>query len=404
MKIAFLTPEYVTSTNVDGGLANYLKKTAAALAMRGFDVSIFVVSNRDAVWLDGAVKIIEVSRASFLPSLLSHLSFLRTLIPLLTQIIGARKIAGKFWKEHANRPFDIIQVSNYLSPGYFLLNNKEVPVVCRISSYTPLWRSAYGRKTSFIDYIMDWLEIRQVRGADLSYSPSRFMANTYLERKSCHLDIIPTPLDWDIPRMDYTYFEKHRPKSRYLLYFGTLNRIKGVDLLADLLPGILEKYSDLSIVMIGRDDGFANGQKIFSYILEKCDTYRDRIYYHPAMKKKLLYPFVAHSEAVLMPSRVDNYPNACLEAQILGKLVIAFFDSSLEEMIEDGLTGFLAKHNDRNSLKNAISRCLDLKPDAKKIMEQNVFLKVEKIKKENRIKVLLDFYKKSISLFQDKHG
>jgi predicted membrane GTPase involved in stress response len=35
-----------------------------------------------------------------------------------------------------------------------------------------------------------------------------------------------------------------------------------------------------------------------------------------------------------MPSRVDNYPNACLEALSLGVPVIGTYDSSLDEMIE----------------------------------------------------------------------
>jgi hypothetical protein len=61
MHIGFLTPEYVSARSLDGGLANYLKKTAAALVNRGHQVTIFCLSDRDSVWSDNNVKIIEIN-------------------------------------------------------------------------------------------------------------------------------------------------------------------------------------------------------------------------------------------------------------------------------------------------------------------------------------------------------
>jgi glycosyltransferase involved in cell wall biosynthesis len=46
---------------------------------------------------------------------------------------------------------------------------------------------------------------------------------------------------------------------------------------------------------------------------------------------------------VVTPSRVDNCPNTCLEAQALGKIVIGTRQSSLEELVDHGVTGFLAE-------------------------------------------------------------
>jgi hypothetical protein len=45
MRIAFLTPEYVTEGYFSGGLANSINRTAAALTAAGHEIHVFTGSN-----------------------------------------------------------------------------------------------------------------------------------------------------------------------------------------------------------------------------------------------------------------------------------------------------------------------------------------------------------------------
>ena len=401
MRIAFLTPEYVTKNSADGGLANYIKKIAKALSLRRCDVWVFVLSDLDTVWQDETVTVCEVKRNVFLHRMRSSFPFLG-ITQFFSQLASSRRIATKFWKIHKSRPFDILQASSYMAPGYTLLKNGKVPMVCRVSSYTPALRSAYGRKRNFCESLSDWLEVQQVAKAEVSFAPSRLVSNIFFKVTGCAPTLIRTPIDIQEPILDYSFFNAHKHRSPYLLVFGTLSRIKGVDLLADVLPDIFEKYRDLSVVFIGRDDGLPSGKKVFAHILEGCDSYGNRLFYHPAVQKAQLYSFITNAEAILIPSRVDNYPNTCIEAQMFGKPVIGTYDSSLAEMIVDGETGFLAQNGDPRSLCDAIERLLAMTPSQRQQMQERILETVLLILSEDRIGELLSFYGTTISKFQQK--
>ena len=209
MRIAFLTPEDVTPTSADGGLANYLKKTALALAERGCQLWVFLLSGRDATWQDGQVTVCEVKRNVFLHRMRSIFPFLG-ITQFFSQLASSRRIATKFWEIHKSSPFDILQASSYMAPGYALLKNGKVPMVCRVSSYTPALRSAYGRKKSFCESLSDWLEVQQVAKAEASFAPSRLVSNIFFKVTGCAPTVIRTPMDIQEPILDYSFFNAHK--------------------------------------------------------------------------------------------------------------------------------------------------------------------------------------------------
>jgi glycosyltransferase involved in cell wall biosynthesis len=57
---------------------------------------------------------------------------------------------------------------------------------------------------------------------------------------------------------------------------------------------------------------------------------------------------------VVLPSLIDNLPNACLEAMALGKPVVGTRGASFEEMIRDGETGFLVPAGDAEALADTL--------------------------------------------------
>ncbi len=398
MHIGFLTPEYVSTGTFDGGLANYVRKVSLALANRGHRVSVFVLSNRNAQNQDEQVRVYEIKRA-VAPEWLDRYVF-RAVSTVLTQVLSSRHLAKAVWKVHHDTPLDIVQASSYAAPGYALLRNGRIPLVCRVSSYMPLVRSAYGRNRNWNEHLSDWLETRQVLYADASFAPSRFMATVFARFEGYQPLVIRTPVDLLAAPADPSYFRDHLADTPYLLFFGTLSRIKGLDLLADVIPRILEQHKNLVFVFVGRDDGLPDGEKMFTYLRSRCKLFGHRLQYHSPLPKALLYPVITNALGVLIPSRVDNCPNSCLEAQSLGVPVVGTYDSSLDEMIVDGQTGFLAKNGDSASLREAIERLLAMTSVQREQMRQQILASVYLSSSEDRVGQLLSFYETVISRFQ----
>jgi glycosyltransferase involved in cell wall biosynthesis len=265
-------------------------------------------------------------------------------------------------------------------------------------------RAANGLRRNLAEHLCDWLETRQVLEADASFAPSEFMTNTFARLEGHKPLTIRTVSTLESFSLDSSFFDQYLRDKKYLLYFGTLNRIKGVDLLSPVIGAILDRHPAIEFVFIGRDHGLGNGKGAFEVLRNANKPHAKRLSYHAALSKPLLYPAIANALGVLMPSRVDNYPNACLEAQALGTPVVGTYDSSLEEMIVEGETGFLARNCDPGSFREAVERLLAL-PDAERCrMRQSILVMTAGRAKEDRVGQHLELYQRVIKEFSGKRS
>ena len=399
MHIGFLTPEYVTFDRPEGGLANYLRKVALGLTDLGHRVSVLVISDKNAFWQDRSVAVTEVKRFVW-STRLKQIRYPRNFLPVTELILSSRRLAKAVWRIHSETPFDLLHTSSYRAPGFALRNNGRIPMVCRISSYSPLLRSACGHRRSLGDHLCDWLEIRQVLDAEDAFVPSDYVAEILVRFEAFRPQVIRSPLDMQSVPMDFSYYDAHLAGQQYLLYFGALNLVKGIDYLCKVVPEILSIHRTIRFVFIGRDDGFPNGENAFEVLRARCGAFVSHLHYSPALPKALLYPVIAGAAGVVMPSRVDNYPNACLEAQALGIPVVGNDRSSLEEMIVDGKTGYLARNGDVASLKTAILKLLAQSPDDRIVMREELRTHIKSIQEEDRLGQLVSFYDSVVTRFR----
>jgi glycosyltransferase involved in cell wall biosynthesis len=75
---------------------------------------------------------------------------------------------------------------------------------------------------------------------------------------------------------------------------------------------------------------------------------------------------IRFAELVILPSLFENLSNAGLEAMALGWPVIGTYGTSFEEIIEDGINGFLVEPGDAGELGRKILSCLK-RPDLEQI-------------------------------------
>jgi glycosyltransferase involved in cell wall biosynthesis len=130
-------------------------------------------------------------------------------------------------------------------------------------------------------------------------------------------------------------------------YFGRLSYEKGPDRFVEIVRK-LSRDSSLYFVMTGEGP---EREKVLNLIRDY--RLKDRIYAPGFVDDVQSLMNAAH--IVVLPSRIDGMPLAVLEAQALGKSVVASRVGSLSEMISEGETGFLCEPDDLNLFCERIS-------------------------------------------------
>lgn len=350
MNIVFLTTEYYAKNlRSCGGLGVYVRKTTAALAERGHNVSVVWLSHRNARWYDGCVEIQEVCSSVFrLPLFFKKLSFFYS---ILTFIID-RLILRKIIKNKLRKGIQIIQAASYQSPAVFC--SSKWPIITRLSSLEKLLIEAKGQRVTLREKLSIFSENLQINKSMALISPSKFLANHV--SNICHnkIYIVKTIPEATISGTDEDFFNRYLRGKKYILYFGQLSRIKGTDIIIDILPDVFYKCKDVYVVFIGRDDGISGKMSCKTYALSKLSDYVDRIIFSTPLSHAELRPCIENAVCVLQPSRVDNFPNTCIEALSLKKPVIGTYPTSIEELIQNGINGFLVPKDNREALSKCV--------------------------------------------------
>jgi glycosyltransferase involved in cell wall biosynthesis len=129
---------------------------------------------------------------------------------------------------------------------------------------------------------------------------------------------------------------------------GTSDPRKGFDLLIEALKYLRlqvegTSLASLELVVFGQSKPLSTPDIDFPI------HYAGRL--HDDVTLSLLY---SASDLFLIPSRQDNLPNTGLEAHACGTPVVAFRTGGLVDIVDEGITGMLAKPFDPSSLASAI--------------------------------------------------
>lgn len=401
MRIAFLTTEFVTEPNFPGGLSNYLLQVCLALKEFHHHPIVFVPSSRNEILYHQGIEVVRIERQTpFFIKFLDRLTLCRFSHPL-SVISSALILSRTLKKYHQKTPFDIVQAASFKATNLFL--NNKIPTVIRISSYEPLLRKAYRKPFTFSQIIFEWLEAFAIKKAHNVFAPSKLIAKEINRLMNLPVKVLESPFILDTPDFDWSSYDRHLKNKTYLLFIGTVGLLKGCKVIADIIESLLLKNPELFFVFIGQHT-FYNGEKMMNYILKKSNSVRDRVLYFEPTKHKALYPIIRKAHCVILPSIVDNFPNACLESMSLGQVVVGTEGTSLEQMIEDGVSGFLCAPNNPDSLSKAIDRVLNLSKYEKDILSKNAKSAMERVAPRRVVKDLVDYYISTIQKAKNKEN
>jgi glycosyltransferase involved in cell wall biosynthesis len=353
MRIAFLTPEFTSEYETGGGLGNYLNRITRALADAGHAPEVFVSSRNRPETLDRDGVLVH--RVPYFDTGRDVRAFLRmccwtgirALGPTLQVLGNARALASALARREQEQPFDLVQSANYLASGLFVKRSGERRHVVRLSFDGELWARESGHDSPERCW-RTRLEHAALRRADLVYAPSRFIAESLKSRYGLDVELIRPPalLDAKPGRSDALALP-----GRYLIHFGQFVPGKGTDVLARALPLVWREEPDLRMVWAGADR--AGRYEAWS---SGWGAQRSHVRWLGELDKETLYAVLLGAEASVIPSRVDNLPNTAIESLMLGIPVIGSAGASIDELVEDGVTGELVPIGDAEALAAALLR------------------------------------------------
>ncbi len=396
MRIAFITTEFVSeSKNFDGGLANYLFRVSKALKNFGHQPIIFVLAdnNEKIIYENIDVFRVQIKNTGWY-NYLNNKTFGQHKFALQTAnnsfLLNKAVLA-----EHRQKKIDIIQYASYLSTSFFHINC--IPSVVRLSGYQKLFDMAYNQYSAYNIQTQHVEEIA-LKQAKYIFGPGKFEAQAISENFMKNVEIIESPyIKFEKTYLYNTvsFLKTNLKTSNYLLFFGTLGLLKGTKYIADILSELFSLEKNISFVFVGKDAGF-NGKPMKDYIIEQTGIYSSRVFIFDRLTHEELFPIIENAYLVVLPSRIDNFPNTCIEAMAAKKIVIGTEGTSFEQLIVDGENGFLCKNNNPQNLLQTILKALKISDLQKRQMENKAFERIEKLKPEFVVNQLLEYYSEII--------
>lgn len=349
MRIAFLTPEFITDKPQGGGLGNYLNRMTRLLVDAGHEVEVLVSSRLEPrVLMHGGVRVERVPDLLSLPArgLLRILGPLRLDVPVF-YVLRAWSMSQALERRHREAPFDLVQSADYLAVGLTVRSRPGRTHVVRCSCAIDLYNAVDGKRSG-ADRWQERLERAAIRNGDVAYAPSRLVAEHFRRKYGIDVSVVRPPVGLEVNAED-------EPPAglpeRFLLHFGQLIGRKGTFWLADALAVAFRMEPGLEIVLAGKG---REGE--LEHLFDHLGEHRSKVHVLGALHKPQLYSILSRADAAVLPSLVDNLPNTVIESLMFGIPVIGTRGASIDELVEEGVTGELVEPGDNEALARAMVR------------------------------------------------
>ena len=360
MKIAFLTPEYPhEKTGNSGGLGTSIKNLAHALTTLGHEVIILVYGQKqDASFLDHAVEVHQIKNIKFKG---------------LSWYLTRKKIEKIINSLYENNKIEIVEAADWTGITSFV-QPKKCPIVIKLNGSDTYFCHLDKRPVKWMN---KFHEKRALQHADGHVSVSAYTAKMTNEvfKQQNDFTIIPNGIDMSLFQKNNSISSEN---NNIILYFGTLIRKKGLLELPHVFNRIHEKNPNAQLFLVGKDasDIFSGNpstwkmmQELFTpSALEKV-TYLGPVAYSE-MKKQ-----IEAATVCVFPTYAEALPVSWLEAMAMEKAIVASNIGWGNEIVENGISGFLAHPSNH---KEYADRILQLLADSslRETMEKNAKLRI----------------------------
>ena len=111
------------------------------------------------------------------------------------------------------------------------------------------------------------------------------------------------------------------------------------------------------------------------YLLNKINKYQLHNYIKIINYRDNPYPYIKFSQFIVLPSKIEGYPNVLLEAGVLGKLIISNNTSGPREIIEKDKRGYLFSIKSYSKFFNILNKIKNKKVNKNKVDNLKKYIK-----------------------------
>ncbi len=265
--------------------------------------------------------------------------------------LGVRSLVRSL---HRRAPFDYIEAPDYWGEARALLASRPRNALIALRLHTPTHECALLNDADPSEPSLRALaaaEDAALVRADVLVSPTHALLEIVRARlriDASRGEVIPYPFSW-APAVPGARPRPDLPPL--ILYFGRLERRKGVETLLDAAQGLLDSGHALRVRLIGADTRTApnaehgapdrRGSMLEHLRARVLPRHAHAFEFLPAVPRDKLPAHIDEARACCFPSLWENFPNACLEAMSRGALVVASDAGGMAEIVRDGASGIL---------------------------------------------------------------
>lgn len=360
MKVGFITSEYPhPKVKHAAGIATSVKNLAVTLAKNSVKVIVFVYhQDKNEVFNAEGVEIHLIRSKSY--------AFLGWYL--------ARKDIQKYVNNIVKKDgIQILEAPDWSGITAFM--KFKVPLIIRFHGSDAYFCKLDGRKQKLKN---KWFESKALNGAAAYIAPTSYAGEETAKIFGLNRNKIKTiHYGLQIENFENEFSEKFNEST--ILYIGTIIRKKGVLELAQIFNKVVETNPEAQLILIGNDSPdlktgsnstYKLVEELFSDNAKKQANYLGKVPYDEVMEH------IKSAHVCTFPSFAETLGMVTIESMALQKPVINTGIGWAQELIDDGINGYLVHPSDISLYAKKISTllndkelCLRIGKEARKKIE-----------------------------------
>jgi glycogen(starch) synthase len=355
LTVCYISKEYPPAPM--GGIGAFTRDIAAELARQGHDVHVATYQGTEhLIEFDDGVWIHRIAEGAPLPSLEADPA--RWTITLATEVhLAVARI-------HEQSRLDVVIAPAWGAEGLIASLDKRWPTI--------VWLQTSARSVSEIDPsaidnepTITALEQRSVSKADAVHAISSSILQTARKQNGhvprpfvIHLGLRDVARPTTASALVEDVLRRTEGKQR-VLFVGRLEPRKGIDLLLEAIPSILERAPDVVFLVVGRPVALRrlNGRSYRDVFYERHgDSYKDRVFFLGEVSDFDRDTLYDACDLFCAPSRFESFGLVVIEAMRRGTPVVVADIPSFRELVANQPFAWFFPSESISGLANAIDR------------------------------------------------
>jgi len=367
MKVAFLTREYPPDT-AWGGVSTVYYDLAHALAEQGHEIHVICQAVAEPTdYVDNGVFVHRVGTNPKRYSAMARVNY------SLHAWLKLREVIREYSVE-------IVQAACWGAEGFLCSMRRQTPMVVGFhsSARDVIEARTYSGIGALIGLrILSRLEAFTIKRANRVTANSEATYTQAIER--LHID--PEKVEIVHHAIDTSRYRPVESDIRerlgipgdilLVLFVGRLEVRKGVNILCEAIPEIVESVPMTKFVLVGQDTNTApDGSSFKRYITEeaKGHGFIDNLVFIDFLSEDELIQLYSACDLFVLPSLHESFGLVTMEAMACGKPVVATSTGVVPELGLNGESGIMVPPGDAGELAAAMIRLLSLRDEDKRLI------------------------------------